>query len=300
MIKSYNDFSINESATFSPGEELIIQVDMMRSERQSYFIKTGRSRNRKATSFDYSALDYGTGKGYQRKRTKNLWRVEFVDIDKGLSNRYEEPYAIVINMEDDSSEIFYIPAKYLVRPSDLSSDLLKLWNEDPSLVEEDIVVYISHLMALAEKANGKVWISPEVYKNFNEVDDEWAGLYHYRFVYDILGSTDNYVDFFNKEEGEGILREMGKAADAVYTSPAWLMNSKEDIDNSLSRFRYKYVAPDDNDDDEARTLIDRTIVRDMVKEWGCESLVDKHVKAAQEMATKIRKRNNASRAGLLD
>jgi hypothetical protein len=167
-IQSFDNF-LNESQKFEPGEELVLLVGKMEEDRRTkevfYYRKWEKERREKW--YDHFS---GVGTGLTKARTQKFRRVEFVQADKDLSKRHGGEWVVVRNLENGKYNsrpgiLYFVNSEYLMDPSDLKGDLLRLWKEDESLGEEDRLMHLAQLLALAEKCKGEIYIDMEAYKN---------------------------------------------------------------------------------------------------------------------------------------
>jgi hypothetical protein len=309
-IQSFDNF-LNESQKFEPGEELVLLVGKMEEDRRKveviHYHKWGKERREKA--YGYFS---GVGTGLTKTRTQKFRRVEFVQADKDLSKRHGGEWVVVRNLENGNRELsshgdsrpgtlYFVNSEYLVYPSELKGELLRLWKEDESLGEEDRLMYLAQLLALAEKCKGEIYIDMEAYKNLGyepDKEQEWAGLKTYVYRMDLPGDDGATIGFYSKESGDAFMEDMKNALSKnEFYQPGWgrVYDWKDVRQTRYTGFGYELYS----DRDEEQRISSRT-VPNMVKEWGCEDLVSSKMGEAQELLVKLRKRHNASKVGLLD
>jgi hypothetical protein len=298
MFKNWKEFSLNESLEFVDGEELVLLVEKMQEDRVEWYTKVGSNRRKKEKHF------YPEGSGIKRARTKKLRRVEFIQVDKALSKSSGDEWVIVRDLEDKPGPItlHYVDSEYLMKPSELTGNLLRLWNEDSSLRDEDQVMYLAQILALAEKCKGEIWVDRAEFMDAEDwdVDLSWAGLKTYNYKLDLPGYS-LPLSFFNKEEAENVIKAIGNTfSKRSYHPSSWFIDNPSEVEDSVyDGFKYK-LEPRDDDDDNIRSLISSKILPEMVEKWGCENLISSKMEEAQDTLKKLQNRKNATRVGLLD
>ena len=273
------------------------------------YTKTSGGRRTILNSFPYTRSDDAS----TRKRLEEMRNVEYVGPDKGLSKRHAEPYSMVIDREADRHNMLYyiVPDRFLVSPDDLDSRMRRLWDEDPTLVNEEMVHHIAGLMAIAEKVGSEIWVKDDTEELLDSIrmgETDWVGVRIWSWT--VRWRSNGVYRFYNRAQGEKYIKELMRMYkeydDSKFPIPTGnRITSTQDFDrytrNKELEIINNWEKDEDSwyDEDETAMKISMGVIDNVVSMFGATSLVEKHEKAAGELLQKWTRRGSAKDLGLL-